>query len=165
MNKVGLAIRELHRVENDLAHELMQVSDRHKADHEIFYLGRDLARWSEAHVRALAEVGADYDVDLDPEPAPDPADDSLVDKVRQKGSELIGRQHDVSLLLLRDLRTIHRMAAGASLDWEVLAQTAQALKDTELLGVTKKCHPDTLRQLRWSNAMVKVHSAQAMVTA
>jgi hypothetical protein len=32
---------------------------------------------------------------------------------------------------------------------------AQALKDDELLGLTKECHPQTLRQLRWSNAALK----------
>lgn len=160
-SKVGMAIRELHRAENDLAGELLQVSDRHKADHEIFYLGRDLARWSQQHVRELARVGQDYGVDLDPEPE---EDTKLVAKVRQKGSELLGRHHDPALLLLADLRRIHRMAAGVSLDWEILAQTAQALKDTELLGVAKDCHPRTLRQLRWANAQLKVQSAQAMVT-
>jgi len=50
-------------------------------------------------------------------------------------------------------------------DWEVLAQTAQALKDRELLACTKACHPQNLRQLRWSNAALKVNAAQIMVTA
>ena len=160
-NKVDMAIRELHRSENDLAGELLQASDRHKADHEIFYLGRDLARWSQQHVRELARVGKDYGLDLDPEPEDDT---KLVAKVRQKGAELLGRHHDPALLLLADLRRIHRMAAGVSLDWEILAQTAQALKDTELLAVTQDCHPQTLRQLRWANAQLKVQSAQTMVS-
>jgi hypothetical protein len=59
----------------------------------------------------------------------------------------------------------HRMAAGVSPDCEVLAQTAQALKDRKLLALTKDCHPQTLRQLRWANARVKEQSAQVMVTA
>lgn len=161
-NKVGMAIRELHRVENDLAGELLQASDRHKVDHEIFYLGRDLARWSQQHVRELARVGKDYGLDLDAEPEDDT---TIVRKVRQKGVELLGRHHEPALLLLADLRRIHRMAAGASLDWEVLAQTAQALKDRELLALTKECHPQTLRQLRWSNAALKENAAQIMVTS
>jgi hypothetical protein len=85
--------------------------------------------------------------------------------VRQKSAELLGRHHDPALLLLKDLREIHRKAAGVSLDWEILAQTTQALKDTELLSVTKQCHPQTLRQLRWANASLKVNAAQIMVTA
>ena len=59
-NKVGAAIEELHRVENDLAGDLLGVSDRHKVDHEIFYVARDIARWSHEHVRRLSEVGRDY---------------------------------------------------------------------------------------------------------
>jgi hypothetical protein len=161
-NKVGLALRDLHRAENDLATELLQASSRHKADHDIFYLGRDLAKWSQDHVRELAKHAKNYDVELNPEPH----DESrLLAAVRQFGSEMIGDRHDPALLLLRDLREIHRKAAGISLDWEVLAQTAQALKDSELLALTKQCHPQTLRQLRWANASLKSNAAQIMVTA
>lgn len=161
-NKVGAAIEELHRSENDLARELISVSDQQKVDHEVFYVARDIARWSQEHVRDLARVGADYGVDLDPEPEDE---SSMLAKVKQKGSELTaGRHHNLSVLLLADLRRIHRMAAGVSLDWEILAQTAQGMKDTELLGITKKCHPETLRQLRWANAKLKEASAQIMVT-
>lgn len=159
--KVGLAIEELHRAENDLAAALLHLSDRHKADHEIFHVARDIARWSQEHVRELARVGKDYGVDLDPEPEDDP---TLLAKVRQKGAELVGRHHDPALLLLADLRHIHKMAAGVSLDWEILAQTAQALKDRELLAVSKDCHPETLRQMRWANAQLKVQAAQTMVS-
>lgn len=161
MSRVALAIRELHRSENDLAGHLLQMSDRHKADHEIFYLARDLAHWSREHVRELARVGRDYGLDLDPE-ADD--DSSFLAKMRQKGSELVGRHHAADLMLLADLRRVHRMAAGVSLDWEVLAQTAQALKDRELLALSQRCHPQTLRQLRWSNASLKENAAQTMAT-
>jgi hypothetical protein len=159
--KVGMAIRELHRSENELAEELLHLSDRHKVDHEVFYVARDIARWSQQHVRELARVGRDYGVELDPEPEDE---GTVLARVRRKGAELAGRHHEPAMLLLADLRRVHKMAAGVSLDWEILAQTAQALKDSELLGVTKDCHPQTLRQLRWANAQLKVQSAQAMVT-
>jgi hypothetical protein len=161
MSKVALVIEELHRVENHLARSLLKLSDRHKAEHEIFYVARDIARWSQEHVHELARVGEDYGLRLDAE-----ADDdtSLLAKVRQKGDELVGRHHEASLLLLADLRHLHREAAGASLDWEVLAQTAQALKDRELLHLAERCHPQTLRQMRWANAKVKETSAQVLVT-
>lgn len=161
MTKVSMAIRELHRAENELAEQLLHASDRHKVDHEIFYVARDLARWSQQHVSELARVGHHYGLDLDPEPE---SDSTIVARVRQKSSELLGRHHDPALLLLRDLREIHRSAAGVSLDWEILAQTAQAMKDRDLLGVAKRCHPQTLRQLRWANASLKVNAPQAMAT-
>jgi hypothetical protein len=161
-NKVGMALRELHRSERDLAGQLLQASDRHKVDHEIFYVARDIARWSQEHVRELARVGEGYGVGLDPN-AQD--DSTVIAMMRQKSAELLGRRHDPALLLLSDLRRIHRMAAGVSLDWEILAQTAQALKDHELLALAKECHPETLRQMRWANAQLKAQSAQVMVTA
>ena len=160
-NKVGAAIEELHRSENELAGELINLSDQHKVDHEVFYVARDIARWSQEHVRMLAEVGRDYGLDLDPEPE---GDGSLLARVKRKGAELTGRYHEPGLLLLASLRHIHRSAAGVSLDWEVLAQTAQAMKDEKLLALAQDCHPQTLRQLRWANGKVKETSAQLMVT-
>jgi hypothetical protein len=160
-NKVGAAIEELHRAENDLAGALLNVSDRHKVDHEIFYVARDIARWSQEHVRLLSAVGHDYGLDLDG----DPQDEAtILARMKQKGAELTGRFHGPALLLLADLRHIHGTAAGVSLDWEVLAQTAQAMKDTELLSTAQECHPETLRQMRWANAKVKETAAQIMVT-
>lgn len=35
-------------------------------------------------------------------------------------------------------------------------------KDDELLELTKRCHPQTLRQMRWANAMLKELSPQAL---
>ena len=160
-NKVGLSIRELHRAEGDLAGALQHVADQHKVDHEIYHVARDIAAWSQIHVRELARVGGDYGLSLDPEPKESSA---LVRSLRQKGSELVGRAHEPALLLIGDLRRIHRMAAGVSLDWEVLAQTAQALQDRELLSLCQECHPETLRQLRWANAKLKESATQALVS-
>src|SRR4051794_28399016 len=160
-NRVGMAIEELHRVESDLAAALLSLSDQQKADHEIFHVARDIAGWSQRHIGELARVGREYGLELDPQ-----AGDhfSLLARVKQKGSELTGRFHEPGLLLLADLRHVHRTAAGASLDWDVLAQTAQAMKDTELLTTAEECHPETLRQMRWANAKVKETAAQIMVT-
>lgn len=161
MSKVPMAIEELHRSERHLTEDLLRISDRHKADHEVHHVARDIARWSQEHVRELARIGRHHGLDLDAEPPDDP---TLLAKMRQKGDELLGRHHEAALLLLADLRQVHKDAAGVSLDWEVLAQTAQALRDTELLDVTKKCHPETLRQMRWANAKLKESAAQVMVT-
>src|SRR4051812_18455459 len=108
-NKVGAAIEELHRSENKLAGALLELSDEQKSDHEIFYVARDIARWSQEHVRRLSEVGRDYDLGLSPEPE---GEDGLIARLKQKGAELAGRFHEPTVLLLADLRHIHRMAAG-----------------------------------------------------
>ncbi|MDQ0632429.1 hypothetical protein QFZ40_000338 [Arthrobacter pascens] len=159
--KIGLVLQELHRSENDLAQELLQISERHKSDHEIYHLGRDLAEWSQQHVREIAEIGKKYGEDLDPEPK---GDAGPLKKVRDKTSELMGRQSAPGLLLLRDLREIVMKATGVSVDWEMLGQAAQGIKHADLLAVTRKCHPETLRQVKWANAMLKVESTQVLVS-
>lgn len=159
--KIGLVLHELHRSENDLAHELLQASERHKVDHEIYHVGRDLAKWSHQHVREIAEIGKNYGQDLNPEPEREVA---LTKKLREKGSELVGRHSLPGLLLLRDLRELYMKASGVSADWEMLAQAAQGIKHTDLLEATKRCHPETLRQVRWANAMLKVESTQILVS-
>ena len=34
----------------------------------------------------------------------------------------------------------------------------------ELLGLAERCHPDTLRQMRWANAKLKESATQALVS-
>ncbi|MEQ4300069.1 hypothetical protein ABNF97_01535 [Plantactinospora sp. B6F1] len=161
MNKIDMVIRALHRSERKLAVDLLRMSDRHSADHEIHYVGRDLSRWSQQHVTELARVGRDYGLDLD-EGVKD--DSGLLATIEQKASELVGRHRAPGLLLLADLRHLYRDASGVSLDWEILAQTAQAARDRELLALAKGCHPQTLRQARWANAKLKETSAQVMLS-
>ena len=163
--KLDLALRELHRSENSLAADLLKVADRHKVDHEICHVARDLAHWSQQHVHELAEIGQRYGLNLkDDSPEEPPEDSGLLSTVRNKASELVGRRPEPGLLLLADLRHLHRVAAGVSLDWELLGQGAQAAKDSELLALTKRCHPQALRQMRWANAMLKVLSPQVLAS-
>jgi hypothetical protein len=161
MSEIDMAIRELHRSEHKLAVDLLRMADRHKADHEIHHVGRDLARWSQQHVIELARVGRDYGLHLDEE-AGDGS--GMLAIVEQKASQLSTRHREPGLLLLADLRHLYRDASGVSLDWEVLAQAAQATQDRELLALAKRCHPQILRQARWANAKLKETSAQILVS-
>lgn len=158
-DKVAAAIADLHRSESHLARALRDLADQHRVDHEVFHVARDIAEWSQQHVRRLAEVGSHFGLDLDAEAE---RDSTLVGRLKQKGAELAGRRPEPGLLLLAQLRDVHLEAAAVSLDWEVLAQTAQAMKDPELLGLAQDCHPQTLRQLRWANAKVKELAPQVM---
>jgi hypothetical protein len=159
--KIGLVLRELHRSENDLAHELLQVADRHQVDHEIYHVARDLAGWSQRHVTEIAAVAGDYGEHLDPEPH---GESNLAQRALDKASELAGRTRTPGLLMLRDLREVYMKASGVSADWEMLAQAAQGIRHTDLLALTERCHPDTLRQLRWANAKLKESSTQVLIS-
>ncbi|MGN7251485.1 MULTISPECIES: hypothetical protein [unclassified Arthrobacter] len=160
--KIGLVLEELHRSENDLAHELFLLSERHKVDHEIFHLARDLAGWSQEHARRILFAYLSKDgQDLDPEPR---GETGLVEKVRETGSELVARRPEAGLLLLRDFRGVYLKASGVSTDCEMLAQAAQGIKHGELLGVAQACHPQTLRQMKWANGKLKESSTQVLVS-
>ncbi len=158
---LGLALEELHRSENHLARQLLAVAERHKADHEVFHLGRDLARWSQDHVRRLAPFGPRYGVDLDPEPAGEPR---LLARLSEAVSDRLRHRSAPALLLLRDLRSLHVHAVGVSVDWEMVAQAAQGLEDTDLLALAQRCHPRTLRQAKWANSHIKQSATQILVT-
>ncbi|QGQ20208.1 hypothetical protein GC089_14620 [Cellulomonas sp. JZ18] len=159
--KIGLALRELHRSEDDLGHELLQVADRHRVDHEIFHVAQDLARWSQQHVREIAAVAGRYGEDLDPEPHGMP---SLAKRALERSAELVGRTSTADLLLLRDLRGLYLKAAGVSVDWELVAQAAQGIRHTDLLGLAQRCHPETVRQMKWANGKLKESATQALVS-
>jgi hypothetical protein len=159
--KLGLAIEELHRSENHLVTVLTSMSDKHKADHEVFYVTRDMATWSREHVAELARIGRDFGLDLDPVATEDPG---LLAGMKQRASDLMGRRSVPGLLLLADLRHLYREAAGVSLDWEILAQSAQGAKEQELLDLAERCHPQSLRQARWANAHLKVASPQVIAS-
>jgi len=159
MNRIDGLLRDLHAAESDLATLLLHVSDRHRAEHEVFHVARDLAAWSEEHIRQLAVVGRGRGLSLDPEHA---EDDTVLARLRQRTGELLGRRSEAGLLLLADLREVHVKAAGVSVDWVMLGQVAQAVRDHELLELTSRCHPQTLRQLRWANATIKVAAPQIL---
>ncbi|MHC3467908.1 hypothetical protein ACYF6T_04250 [Streptomyces sp. 7R007] len=162
MSGVTLTLRALHHGERDLEKALLTAAERHHADHEIHHVAVDLARWSHEHTARLAETGEDYGVDLSG--PPDDAAPGLVATLREKAADALGRRPETGLLLLRDLRELHLAATGNSLHWEMLGQAAQASKDTRLLGLVSDCHPQTLRQMRWTNTMIKILSPQLLTS-
>ncbi|WP_367138283.1 hypothetical protein [Saccharothrix sp. HUAS TT1] len=163
--KLDLALRELHRSERSLASDLAKVADRHEAEHEVHHVALDLARWSRQHVHDLAGIGPRYGLDLaDDAEDDDRHDTGLMTAVRSKLSEWTGRHPAPGVVLLADLRHLHRTAAGVSLDWELLAQGAQAAREADLLDLAERCHPQTLRQVRWANAMLKTLSPQVLTS-
>ncbi|BET52338.1 MULTISPECIES: hypothetical protein [Streptomyces] len=162
MNGIDLTLRTLHRGERRLAHELVAVGERHATEHEVHHVATDLALWSREHVRRLTETAAERGVKLG-EP-PEHSTDGVFATLRKKASEAVVHRPEPGLLLLRDLRELHVAAAENSLHWEMLAQAAQASKDCGLLALASSCHPQTLRQMRWTNTMIKNLSPQILTS-
>ncbi|MER7726868.1 hypothetical protein [Streptomyces sp. NPDC096323] len=162
MNGITLTLRALHHGERQLAKELVVSSERHSTEHEIVHVAKDLAGWSNEHCLRLAETAAHYDLDLD-----GPSQVSATGPVaalRKVAAEAAGHRPEPGLLLLRDLRELHLAAVGNSLYWEMLAQAGQAAKDTRLKELAASCHPQTLRQMRWANTMIKNLAPQILTS-
>ena len=159
--KIGLALQGLYRAESDLADELLRLSEQYREEHDIHHLARDLAGWSQRHVREIAETAKEYGVTLELEPL---GEFDTARTVRKKGGHLLDPRGEAALRLLDDLRAVYVKASGVSLDWVLLGQAARGIKDSELLTVVARCHPDTLRQVRWANAMLKELSPQILTS-
>ncbi|MFJ8897493.1 hypothetical protein ACIRG8_25955 [Streptomyces sp. NPDC102359] len=162
MNGIGITLRALHDGERDLETHLLTVAERHRTEHEVHHVATDVARWSREHAARLAALGPDHGVDL-PGPRDHTAPGALT-ALREKAAQALGRRPGTGLLLLEDLRDLHLAAVRNSLNWEMLAQAAQATRDRELLELVTDCHPQTLRQMRWTNTMIKVLSPQLLVS-
>ncbi|GAA1416452.1 hypothetical protein GCM10009601_08410 [Streptomyces thermospinosisporus] len=163
MSGITTTLNELHDGERDLERDLLTAAERHRPEHEFHHVALDVARWSREHTERLADAGRERGLDL-----PGPRDDAAsaasaaFTALRERAAAALGRRSESGLLLLNDLRHLHLAAAGNSLYWEMLAQAAQAVRDERLLALASSCHPQTLRQMRWTNTMIKVLSPQLL---
>ncbi|MBW8801273.1 MAG: hypothetical protein JF597_49330 [Streptomyces sp.] len=153
------ALRRVHSAEQELTEDLLHIADKHRSEHEIHHVCLDVARWSQENLAALAEVAANYDVHLDAE-VTDPG--PLRHALDALAAKTPGRP--ASIALLEDLRDLFLVASETSLAWEMLAQHAQARRERDLLELVTAAHPQTLRQLRWVNTMIKTLSPQALAS-
>jgi len=162
VNKIGLALRELYRAEEELADEYVKVGERLAAEHDIWYECKRFAEECHLHADAIRPVAARYEEQLAP------ADDSEVGEtttaaLRHKLSELLGRRPESGLLLLRSLRQLYLQAQEVSFHWLIAGQLAQATRDQELLTLVDELHRETLTQIKWLKTQAKVASPQALV--
>lgn len=156
--KIGLAIREVRDAENALIEALGRIGERHRADHDVFHLSRTLIGVHQANLEALAPFGERYGTDVEAEDG----GGGLLARAREKASELTGRRPEAGLLLLRDLRELHLLYAEASIDWVLLNQGAQAVRDGELVAVVADCHAQTLRGMKWTVTRLKTAAPQVL---
>ena len=159
--KLGMAIEQVAGAECELADRLLEVGDRHRADHDVFHMTKTLAKKERAHLDGLARHAGRYGASIDRDGS---SHSSTLGAAREKAAELLGLRPEPGLLLLRDLRELHLLAAGASLDWVALAQGAQAAKDTDLLATVSECHDETLRILIWTTYRLKEAAPQALTS-
>jgi hypothetical protein len=161
VNKVGLALKELYRAEEELADEYVKVGERLAAEHDVWYDCKRFAEQCHRHADAIRPFAAMHEEELPP------VDDETVGEtttagLRHKVSEALGRRPESGLLLLRSLRQLYLQAQEVSFDWIVAGQLAQATRDQELLAVVDELHRETLTQIKWLKTQVKQASPQAL---
>ncbi|MFC5907975.1 hypothetical protein [Streptacidiphilus monticola] len=162
MSALSRLLKDLYQGEAELERQLHEVAERHRTEHEVHHVALDVSRWCRRHRELLAHTAPGYGADLpaaESEETPGP-----LAALREKAAEALGRRPEPGLLLLHDLTELHLAAARNSLHWEMLAQAGQAMKEQPLLELASRCHPETLRQMRWTNTLVKILSPQVLTS-
>jgi hypothetical protein len=162
MNKIGLALKELYRAEEELADEFTKVGERLAAEHDVWYDCQRFAEQCHAHADAIRPFAARHEQELDP-PDDDTVGETSTAALRHKLSEMLGRRPESGLLLLRSLRQLYLQAHEVSFHWIVAGQLAQATRDHELLTLVDELHRETLTHIKWLKTQVKQASPQALV--
>ena len=160
--RLGKGIGQLHESETDLAEEFGRVADRHAVEHDVYHMCHLLAQQCTSHAERLRPFAERHGGKLREVEAPE-LWESFMGMVRRKNAELLGRSPKTGLLLLRDLRQLHLMAAEAEINWWMVRQGAMAARDSELAGLFETCHEETWNQLKWIKTKVKEASAQVLV--
>jgi hypothetical protein len=158
--KLGLALKQVQDAEEELASELLKVADRHAVDHEIHHTAHRLALGCAALTERLRPFGDRYETEIEPADADSPG---LLERMRQRSSELLGRTPPSGMLLLRDLRELWLAAQAAEISWVVLAQGAQAARDPELLALATEGHDEAEVRGKWIRTHIKESAPQVLV--
>jgi hypothetical protein len=160
--KLDMVIEDVQDAEAELAKELRVVGERHAVEHDLYHLGHTLAKQCADHLARLTPFAERYGASS----ADDRVDESprLLETLRHKSTELLGRSEMSGLLLLRDLRNLYLTAQEAELAWVILAQAAQAVRDRELLREVTLCHEEAEARGKWLRTKIKESAPQVLVT-
>ncbi|WP_445258148.1 hypothetical protein [Nocardioides aurantiacus] len=143
---VGLADHS----EQTLADSLRTVADGHASEVDVFHTCHLLARMSDRHRDALAPVVHRY------------GEDDITEPERLHASG-VAQVRGGAIGLVRDLQDLHLLATLVQTTWTVIAQGAQGLRDSELLGVATSSQAETARQLTWLDTRMKAAAPQALI--
>ena len=161
--KLDRAIGDVQDAEADLTKELRTIGERHAVEHDLYHLGHTLARQCAEHLERLAPFAERYGA-ADREAAFENSP-SLLETLRRKSAELLGRSESSGLLLLRDLRNLYLTAQEAEIAWVILAQVARAVRDRELLTVVADCQQDAEMRGKWLRTRIKQTAPQVFATS
>ena len=87
----------------------------------------------------------------------------VVETVRRRSGDLLGRSKASGLLLLKDLRALYLSVQAAEIAWVILVQAAKAARDSELLDTASSCHQEAETRGKWLRTRIKEASPQVLV--
>ena len=140
----------LSRSEETLGAAFDTVGQGHSRDAGIYFICRLLSGQCAEHVADLAPVCDRYPAD--PGSDPERLDVPGVPHVREG-----------ELGLLRDLQDLYTLASFVDSTWLVVSQTAQGLRDADLLTLAQRCKAQTTGQVTWVQSQLKSIAPQALI--
>lgn len=155
---MGKAIDVVQEAETTLAKQLRVTGERHATEADLYHLGHTLARQCAEHLRVLAPFAERYGAT--------PADDDLagspglLETMRRKTAEVIGRSETAGLLLIRDLRELYLHAQHAEIAWVILLQSARAKRDVDLMTLATSCQEEAAMRGKWLRTRIKEAAPQ-----
>jgi hypothetical protein len=151
---MGLAFRDLHRVETDLAREFRRVAHRHAAQADVFRLCVHFADQCDRHAAALVEAAGRYGEKLRAEPA----GSAPAGPARRRAV----RPVDQGPILLAHLRALSTLAHDSEIAWTVIGQGARAQHDDELTALVYACGRETAVQGQWLRTRLEEAAPQVL---
>jgi hypothetical protein len=149
---IGLYLRLVKDSETQLSEALVSVADHHQEEPDMEEICRLLASWScqkaSSTERFINKYGGRHDRGAE-----------------KLYSELFQGPRRGGLALLRDLHDLWLLATEAQICWTLLAQAAQALRDTDLIEACLENTQQSGRQIAWLETRSKQAAPQTLIVA
>jgi hypothetical protein len=153
--RMGLAFRDLHRAETDLAREFRRVAHRHAAEADVFHLRLRFAEQCDRHAATLVGAGGRYGEQLHSEPVRPP----VAGPARARRAV---RPVEEGPVLLAHLRALSTLAHECEISWTVIGQGAKAHRDDELAARVDACGTETAVQGQWLRTRLEEAAPQVL---
>jgi hypothetical protein len=156
--KLDQLIDDVCEQETALAKQLRTVAERHAAEHDIYHIGHAQARACAQRIEQLTPHAERYGLTRPTVPASESP--GIIEEVRHKTANLLGRTKTSGELLLADLKKLYLAAQATELAWTILAQSAQGARDRELLTAATTGQEKSTVCAKWVRTRIKEAAPQ-----
>jgi len=159
--RIDHAITTVIVAERDLAGHLERLAGRHADEHDVHHLAHSQARKARTRADSLTDAARRYGAREPRQPDPEPG---VMDTVRRRAGDLMGRSAAPAVVFLDDLQEVYLVAQRAEIAWVVLLQGAKALRDGGLVEVGTTAHEACETTAKWLRTRIKVAAPQILAT-